>query len=173
MQSIIALLVLALSCLTTVRDNPSLPQPIKDQAQSFAQQLFIEATNEMASSTVASSTPLQVPVTISPMPEQPSKPAPEVASAPIPTQTPLTVYILKNENDPTLFYYAGDKNIANAKVGDADVSLTLTKHLPDDCIMVSGEKKCGYYVARFTAVAATPIVLTADDGSTYSGGLTQ
>lgn len=180
MSQIIALLVLALSCLTTVRDNPNLPQPVKDQASSLAQTLFTEATNELASSTPATSTVPQAIGTLQSMAEASTTPSTNTAepsvqqtgSASAPTQNPLAVYILKTENDPTAYYYAGDKNLASASVEGQGATISVTKNIPD-CIVVDGNKICGYYMARFTAPAGSSFVLTADDGSVYTGGFTQ
>lgn len=160
MTHVIGLLMLALSLLQAVHDNPQLPEPFKAQATSVALQAISEANKALVQPSTA--------VTI---PSMNDSQTPEAVGAPAPAVAPLTVYILKNENDPTLFYYAGEKNLASVTVDGKPADITQTRYL-DDCIGSGSDKICGYYMARFTGNGAA-LVLTSDDGSVFTGTVKQ
>lgn len=170
MSSVIGLLMLAITLLQAVRDNPTLPQPFKDQATTIALQAIAEANNYIASSTVPATIPVSMPQAENTQPAS----APVGTSAPTPTS--IEVYSLQYEQSLVDVYYAGDKELASAKINDNDAAIATSKYLPDDCINISKDgvfikKVCGYWMARISgiAVATDTVSLVAKDGSTFTG----
>lgn len=83
----------------------------------------------------------------------------------------MKVYQLAYENSLQDFYYAGDEPLKSATINGEPAVVPGTVH-SSDCIMVDDSKVCGYHVSRFTGTRVDEndvIVLTAQDGSTYTG----
>lgn len=103
MTTVIAYLMLAISLLTVVRDNPSLPQPFKDQAIAIAAQALAQSSSlsaalvqvpldsGLATTTKATTTPPVVDVA--------------AAASVEATTTPKAPYVCPFQNDPSRSIY--------------------------------------------------------------------